>query len=381
MGWIARSTGTGEGLKMASKRIRVCMNALLLPPNLGGIGNAAFHLLAHLRKVRPDWELTLLINSAAAPEFADIPGLILRVPRVRRRWARLLYLYLWFPWAARGYDLLHSIGNMGLAFGPVPQVISINDAYERVSPERFGLGKRLMMRMLISASGRKARCILAISRNTAADVARFYPHLSAKTRVVYLGNKFPVASEIVPDGRDGFLFVGTLEPGKNLPLALRAFAAFRRGHAGKFRIVGAKGWRQSGLPALIESLGIREDVEFLGYLPDAELRAWYGRSLALIQPSNYEGFGLPVIEAMACGCPVVAARNSGLIEAGGSAALFFGTGDAEGLAARMAEVAGDRELRRACIGKGLEHAAGFTWEKAAAAVAQAYEMALERKPG
>jgi glycosyltransferase involved in cell wall biosynthesis len=366
---------------MAPKRISICMNALLLPPNLGGIGNVAFHLLTHLRKARPDWELTLLVNPAAAPEFKSIPGLILRAPSIRSRWGRLLYLHLAFPWDARRYDLVHSIGNMGLVFCPVPQVITIHDAYERVSPERFGAAKRMLMSLLVSASGRRARRILAVSRHTAADVARFYPHLAGKIDVVYSGNKFPLAAGASADGRDGFLFVGTLEPGKNLSLALRAFAAFRSAHAGKFRIVGAKGWSQSGLPALIDSLGIREEVEFLGYLPDAELRAWYGRSLALIQPSNYEGFGLPVIEAMACGCPVIAARNSGLIEAGGSAALFFETGDEKGLAMRMAEVAGDREARQACIEKGLEHAAGFTWEKTAAAVAGAYETILERKPG
>jgi glycosyltransferase involved in cell wall biosynthesis len=349
------------------------MNALLVPPNLGGIGNVAFHLLTQLRKARPEWELTLLVNPAAAPEFAGIPGLILRAPGIRSRWARLAYLHLVFPWTAGRYDVVHSIGNMGLVACRAPQIISIQDTYERVSPERFGLGKCLLMRFLIAASGRAARRILALTKSTAADVARFYPRLAGKIEVVYPGNKYPLASAAGPDGREGFLFVGTLEPGKNLPLALRAFALFRRARPGKFRIVGAKGWRQSGLPALIDSLGIRDDVEFLGYIPDGELRAWYGRSLALIQPSNYEGFGLPVIEAMACGCPAIAARNSGLIEAGGDAALFFETGDAEGLAARMAEVADDRELRAACIAKGLEHAAGFTWEKAAAAVARAYE--------
>jgi glycosyltransferase involved in cell wall biosynthesis len=196
--------------------------------------------------------------------------------------------------------------------------------------------------------------------------------------VVHLGNKFPVTDRVDPDGRDGFLFVGTIEPGKNLPLVLEAFARFRAGSGGGLlRVAGAMGWKQSGLPALIDSLGIADAVEFLGYVPDADLPALYARSIALIQASTYEGFGLPVIEAMASGCPVISARNSGLIEAGGDAALFFQTNDREGLEERMSALAGDRALRERCIRLGCGHARKFTWEKTAREALEVYRKAMD----
>lgn len=368
-------------MKDPGRPVRVCLNAMLLPPNLGGIGNYTYHLARCLAAAGTGWEFHLLVNSQAAPAFRDIPGLRIIESSAAGRPARLAHLHLRFPFQAGRFDLVHSVGNMGLILCPAPQVITIHDAYECVSPERFSPRKRLMMRALIAASGLAARRIMTDSANSGRDIARFYPHLARKTSVVYLGNKFPVADQVDPDGRDGFLFVGTIEPGKNLPLVLEAFARFRgrpgARSGGRLRVAGAMGWRQSGLPALIDSLGLADAVEFLGYVPDAELPALYAGSLALIQASTYEGFGLPVIEAMASGCPVISARNSGLIEAGGDAALFFETGDRDGLVERMSALAGDRALRERCIRLGWEHARKFTWEKTAREALEVYRKALE----
>jgi alpha-1,3-rhamnosyl/mannosyltransferase len=113
-------------------------------------------------------------------------------------------------------------------------------------------------------------------------------------------------------------------------------------------------------------------VDFKGYVSDSELSDLYGRSLALVQASSYEGFGLPVIEAMACGCPVVAARNSGLVEAGGDAALFFETGDEEGLLRNMERLLREPGLRQELMAKGFAHARKFTWEETARKTAEAY---------
>ncbi|MDQ3000443.1 MAG: glycosyltransferase family 4 protein [Fibrobacterota bacterium] len=346
---------------MAISRIRVCVNALLVPPTFGGIGNVAYHVLRELVVAHPGWEFTLLVSGATAPHFRGLAGVRIKEVGIASRLGRLAYLHFFFPFLAARFDVVHSVGNMGLVACPAAQVITIHDAYEHVSPERFGTVKRTLMRLLISVSGRRAKRIIAVSDNTRMDLERFYPHFRGKISVVHSGNKFPLRVDASPDGRNGFLFVGTLEPGKNLPLVLQAFARFRKGQAGVLRIAGAKGWKQSILPGLIAELGISADVEFLGFVPDELLMAEYGRSLALVQASSYEGFGLPVIEAMACGCPVIAARNSGLIEAGGDAALFFETGRADELALLMARVHGERNLREACIRKGLAHAARFTW--------------------
>lgn len=362
---------------MSARPVRVCLNAMLLPPNLGGIGNYTWHLADRLVRLGTGWEFHLLVNSQAAPAFRDIPGLRIIESKAASRPARLAHLHLRFPFEAGRFDLVHSVGNMGMVLCPAPQVMTIHDAYECVSPERFSRSKRIMMRALIAASGLAARRIMTDSANSMRDIARYYPHLASKLSVVYLGNKFPVAESADPGGRDGFLFVGTIEPGKNLPLVLEAFARHRSGGSGgRLRVAGAMGWRQSGLPALIDTLGIADSVDFLGYVPDADLPGLYARSTALIQASTYEGFGLPVIEAMASGCPVISARNSGLIEAGGDAALFFETNDRDGLVERMSAMAGDRSLRERCIRAGLDHARSFRWEKTAQEAVDVYRKAM-----
>lgn len=362
---------------MAKPPPRILVNALFLQDHLGGIGNYCYHLVKGLMALHPEWRLTLLVHSGTAPHFRTLGGdLEIREVGIRRRSGRLVYFHLVLPFLLRRFDLLHSVGNMGMAFCPIPQIISIMDTYERVSPERFGWTKRKLMALLISHSGRMSRRILAISENTRRDVARFYPHLAEKTRVVYLGNKFPSGADAGFARRGGFLFVGTLEPGKNLHQVLQAFARSQGARGHRLKVIGAMGWNQGHIPALLDSLGIRDRVDFLGYVPDAELKALYGASLALVQASAYEGFGLPVIEAMACGCPVIAARNSALIEAGGDAALFFETHDVEAMARWMDRLAAEPGLGAECVRKGLAHAARFTWEKTARETATAYLEAM-----
>ncbi len=366
---------------------RICFNALFLQSHLGGIGNYCFHLIKNIQDQYPDWRLSLLVPKGTAPNFRALAegssGSRLEIIEVgiRSRVGRLAYFHLLFPFSVRRFHLLHSVGNMGMAFCPIPQVISIMDTYEQVSPERFGWMKRRLMALLISFSGSQAARILTISENTSRDVGRFYPHLSRKTVVIYLGNKFPVLPASGFEGRSGFVFVGTLEPGKNLHRVLEAFAATRHGRNHRLRVLGAMGWNQSHIPPLLDSLGIKDRVDFLGYVTDDELRRMYASSVALLQASAYEGFGLPVIEAMACACPVIAARNSGLIEAGGDAALFFPTQDVRAMADWMDRLCEDAALGSECVRKGLEHARKFTWEKTTRATADIYGSILDRETG
>jgi glycosyltransferase involved in cell wall biosynthesis len=359
----------------SSGPLRVCFNAFFLQDHLGGIGNYGYHLIKEVRRIRPEWEISLLVHEGTAPHFRSLDGVKLLEKRVRSRNARLAYFHLVFPFQTRHYDLLHSIGNMGMLFCPIRQVITIHDLYDRVSPERFSPAKRFLMRILITLSGRHAAAILTDSESTRRDIARFYPLLYPKTSLVYLGNKF-LPTFAAPDRpRRDFIFVGTIEPGKNLAHILEAFAVFRKRRTERLKVVGATGWGHSHIPALLESLGIVDSVDFLGYVPDAELQGIYASSIALIIASNYEGFGLPVIEAMACGCPVISARNSSLVEAGGDSAIFFETGNIPELSAKMEEVYRNGDLRRRCILSGYAHAARFTWEKTAEETVAVYESA------
>jgi glycosyltransferase involved in cell wall biosynthesis len=175
--------------------------------------------------------------------------------------------------------------------------------------------------------------------------------------------------------------VGTLEPGKNLDVALRALALLRgRGQAATLKVVGAKGWKQSHIPALVRGLGLEGAVEFSGYLDDAGLKAAYKAAIGLIFPSAYEGFGFPILEAQSQGCPVLSADNSSLREIGGEASRYFQTGDPEGLAALMAScLAGGQEWESA-RDEGFRNCGRFSWERSAEGTWAAYRSALGRRP-
>ncbi len=357
----------------------VLINASTVPGKPGGIANYAYQLSRHL--VASGTRVDLLAPSHLKDHFAAMPGLrILATPPMPQA-LRLIFVQLCVPWLARRYALVHSVGNYGLLLRRAPQTIFIHDTYEKVSPERFGRIKRRLLSWLISATGARARAVLTNSDNTRRDIAAHYPHLAAKTRVTLLGAKFPVADAPPAGPRNGFLFVGTLEPGKRIVDVLEAYARIHHDHPSHpLRIVGQEGWGTSGLREKAEALGVGDRVEFLGYIPDETLRELYGKSLALVQASSYEGFGLPVVEAMACGCPVLVAENSALTEVGAGAALFFPTGDVTALAGLMREVASDPVLRRDLSLKSLARARDFSWDKTASETRAAFADALAAAP-
>lgn len=360
-------------------QIEIGFNGIMLSGHLGGIGNYTYHLLRALRQVRPHWRLTLHVDATVAEAFRGIEGLVVKCPPFQSRFARLLYFHLLFRFFCQKYRLLHSVGNIGMVKAPIPQVITLHDCYENVSPERFHPFKRGLMQWLIRRSGRDAAAIMTDSENSRRDIIRFYPELGAKTQVVLLGNKYPVVEHPFTGKCEYFLFVGTLEPGKNLPLLLKALAKMPKPWVWRLKVIGGQGWRQSHLPALLRDLELEAYVDFLGYVGEAELVQWYARAIALILPSQYEGFGLPAIEAMACGCPAILADNSSLPEAGGDAAVYFKSGDANNLQAAMEKMMTDSDMRQACIAKGLRHAATFDWLKTATETAQVIESVLHKR--
>jgi len=359
-------------------KVSICFTVLSLPGHLGGIGNYAYHLIKNIQVLEPDWNLTLLVSPSLASQFADLKNLNLFSPRISTRFFRLLYFHLVFRFKCGSFNVLHSLGNIGMVACPIPQVITLHDCYENVSPERFNRFKRALMGWLIRLSGRQAFSILTDSKSSQADIFRFYPELRNKTRVVYLGNKYEVTDTIFAGHSRYYLFVGTLEPGKNLAHLLEAISRLPKEINCTLKVVGGKGWKQSELPSLIETLGVSHAVEFLGYVSDQELKELYHKSIALVLPSSYEGFGLPAIEAMALACPVILANNSSLPEAGGDAALYFPTGDVAALIDCMKRVYMDAQLRSDLVAKGFKHAQLFRWEKTAYETIQEIRKAIKQ---
>jgi glycosyltransferase involved in cell wall biosynthesis len=353
---------------------RICLSALLLQSPLDGIGNYCFYLIRDLLRQNPDWKFSLLVNKTAAEHFRVFADKleILEVDLTRTD-ARLLYLHGFFPFRLFRFDLVHSVANQGLLWAPIPQVITVHDTYEHLPNVTFTWLKRKQLMMMKSVSGLAAAAILADSENTREDMGKFYPYLLEKIQVVHLGAKFPVDT-YVKTPRRHFLSLGILDSGKNLKDVLDAYALFPS--KAEHRLVLFGGRDLGPLIALLESMGLREHVDIHGYVSDETLQGLFRSALAFIRAPSYEGFGLPVVEAMACGCPVIIASNSSLAEIGAGAALFFETHDVEGLAARMVEVAGDPVLADTCVRKSLARAQDFTWEKAAAETTAIYRRVL-----
>jgi glycosyltransferase involved in cell wall biosynthesis len=174
------------------------------------------------------------------------------------------------------------------------------------------------------------------------------------------------------------LYVGSIEPRKNLPRLLVAYAHLRRRGSTRWRLVvaGPRKWKSGPVYDAVARLELAEHVHFAGFVPEADLPALYNGADLFAFPSLYEGFGLPVLEAMACGTPVVTANTSSLPEVAGAAALLVDPSDVEEIAGALRRVLEDPALARDLRERGLARAAQFSWERTARATVAVYEKVL-----
>jgi glycosyltransferase involved in cell wall biosynthesis len=168
--------------------------------------------------------------------------------------------------------------------------------------------------------------------------------------------------------------IGTLEPRKNHRLALAALAQLKaQGYPHRLIIGGGKGWLFEPISALVEQMGLTNDVTFAGYVPAEDLPTLYSAATALLMPSQYEGFGLPLLEAMACGAPVISSRASSLPELAGDAALLIDPDDASELTSAIRQLIDQPQLAATLCQRGLSQASKFTWEASARQTADLYQ--------
>jgi glycosyltransferase involved in cell wall biosynthesis len=181
------------------------------------------------------------------------------------------------------------------------------------------------------------------------------------------------------------LFLGTLEPRKNIGRLIASYAALRERRGGgatpKLVIAGGKGWFYENLFAEVSQRGLEDDVLFTGFVPSEELVWWYRSALMFVYPSLFEGFGLPVLEALACGTPVITSNASSLPEVAGDAALLVDPHDTESLVSAMQRLLNDSELRAALSEAGVRQARLFPWSRTAAGTAAVYRDALNARRG
>jgi glycosyltransferase involved in cell wall biosynthesis len=304
-----------------------------------------------------------------APPVGAFPGAERRVIPFPRLWT---HLRLSVELLARPRpDVLFVPAHVLPLAHPLPTVVTVHDLGYRYYPGAHPARQRLYLDWSTRFSARAATRVLADSAATQRDLAHFYGVPPEKITVVYPGRDETLAWVDPAPVRaryglasDYLLHVGTLQPRKNLSRLMEAAASLRPRWPGlQLVLAGQPGW-QSG-PIRAQARAHSDWVRLLDYVPDDDLPGLYSGARVFVFPSLYEGFGFPVLEAMACGTPVVCANTSSLPEVAGEAALLVDPEDTPGLAAAIGRVLQDAALRKSLAAQGLEQVRKFSWERAA----------------
>ncbi|MDY7039283.1 MAG: glycosyltransferase family 1 protein [Chloroflexota bacterium] len=285
-------------------------------------------------------------------------------------------------------ELFHATEHLLLPLRSVPTVLTVHDLIFHLFPEHHKPLNYWYLNLALPLYCRRATAIIAVSEASKRDLVRCWGLDPARITVVHeaADPRFRPASpaEIATVRRrynlpPRFLVtVGVIEPRKNLSRLLDALAILRRDDDVRLVIVGGKGWLTAEFFGKLESFAHRQAVTLTGYVPDADLPAMYNAATVCVQPSLYEGFGLPLLEAMACGVPVVCSRASSFPEVGGDAARYFDPGNVEEMAEAIRYLWRDEALRAEMHGRGLAQATHFSWARAARETVAVYERVLGR---
>ena len=356
-----------------------------------GVGKFIAALLAHLPDADPEGRYTVF--TGAVPPTAVIPprpnvryvtsGFATAAPLRRILWEQTVQPLALLRSHA---DLLHSPVNVLPLLCPVPAVLTIHDLSFLVYPDRLLAARQRYLEAFTRWSARRARLVMTDSAHTRSDVIRLLGVPAEKVRVVYPGVDTSLAAA-TPQAVAAFrrerglpdrfiLYLGTLEPRKNLGTLLRAYDRLQ--HSGSRHVLvlaGGRGWMDDDIFRLVEELGLKDRVLFPGYVAEEDLPLWYSAADLFVYPSVYEGFGLPPLEAMACGTLVIVANTSSLPEVVGDAGLLFPPTDVEALADLMADVLNDSDRRDAMGAAGVVQAGRFPWSRTAQGALATYREA------
>jgi glycosyltransferase involved in cell wall biosynthesis len=370
--------------------LRVGVDATAIPARLTGAGIYAAGLLGALAR-RDDVDLEVLVGPASADILAA-PGLRLRVVAAAGagRPARIAWTQLAAGRAVRraGNQVLHGLHYELPYRASLPQVVTVHDLTMVTHPEWHEPAKVRYFGWAMRRAVQAADRVLCVSATTARDLAERLGVAPDRVDVTPLGTDLAPASEReIADlrarlGLDGPFLVGlgTLEPRKDLPTLVRAFATLARDLPHHLVLAGLPGWGAGELAAAVEASGVADRVHLPGYVAEADKAALLSGADLLVYPSRYEGFGLPVLEAMACGTPVVTTTGGSLPEIAGDAALLVEPGDPGQLAAAVVKLLSDQAAWSDLARRGSARAAGFTWERCAEQTLAAYRKAVAGGP-
>ncbi|OGO05762.1 MAG: hypothetical protein A2Y73_07290 [Chloroflexi bacterium RBG_13_56_8] len=357
-----------------------------------GVSRYIEELLIHLPQVESELSLLAFLGG----KRASFPGWEHQKSKwpTERPFSRIAWEQVVQPWETyrQKLDLLHVPMNVGPIIASCPIVVTVHDLSFYHYPELFRPLQRVYQQVFTRRTVSRAAGVIAVSHSTRDDLIRMLGVPEDKVTVIHNGvgdEMYPIENlEKVNAFRhqrqlpkEMILFLGTIEPRKNLVSLLEAYAILRKKRDFNHQLViaGARGWYYEKIYDTVERLGLRNEVLFPGYVPSDELALWYNAASLFVYPSLYEGFGLPPLEAMACGTPVIVSNVSSLPEVVGEAGLTVDPRDPSALANAISHVLRDAQLRRKLREAGLVRTKEYSWRATALQTAQLYHRMLDNE--
>jgi glycosyltransferase involved in cell wall biosynthesis len=362
----------------------------LVPGETGGMETYARELIPAMRNVEPGLRITSFVNREAYGTdgpWTELTQQVLVPVEARRRleWVRGEQQLLPRLAARARVDLLHSLGSTAPGWGKFRRVVSIHDVIYRIYPEaHFGL-KAKGMAVLVPLAARRSHRVIAPSQTTRNDLISLLGVPPAKIDVVLEGVGVPLATgpseqelraRLALGDRTVVLTTSAMRPHKNLGRLLDALSLLPEERRPVLVLPGYSTEHESELRAHAAGVGVSQNVRFVGWVSPEELEGLYGVASCFVFPSLYEGFGLPVLEAMVRGLPVACSDRGALPEVVGDAALIFDAESPRSIADAIEELLQDEALAAKLRRAGLERARGLTWTATAHATLRSYESAL-----
>jgi len=384
--------------------MKIAIDALPLMLPKTGIGFYTGHLLSEFVRTAPENEYYLcdmllgqsFYNLIKIKDLAKSLKTLQNISRFSYPLQPMIRIGLMVY--SRGSQETKKIEEMDLFFGPnfkgffkgnLKNVITIHDMGHEFYPENVEEKVLDYLREELPRAAKLANLIIADSKSTKRDILKFLNVPEEKVKVISIGvdKSFqPIKDPMVLEttrkkyrlSEDFILYLGAIQPRKNITGLIQAYNLLSKRQGFNYDLVigGGVGWRNENVSRLVVELGLENRIRFTGYIEPLDLPVLYNLATTFVYPSFYEGFGLPVLEAMACGVPVVTSNVSSLPEIAGDAAVYVNPHSVEELSEGIRRILFDGNLRSSCVIKGLERARSFTWEGCARETLKTFNQAL-----
>lgn len=366
--------------------MRIAFIADALDQQYGGIHVYTKQLLKALSKVDKNNEYIILrINKTQ--EFDSFEEIALPYPSYPGYRAIRLFAEIPLLLSKKGVDVVVEPAHFGPFNLPkkIKRVTVIHDMTTFLFPQFHLFHSQLLQKVFLPSILKRASQIITNSEHTTKDLIKFFPFTANKTTPTLLGK-----DEIFKPTKDAqvlekykipqpyILYLGTLEPRKNIPVLIQAFNEFKTktGLPHKLVLVGKKGWKFTEVFNAINESKFKHDILLPGYVAQEHLPILYSMAEVFVYPSTYEGFGLPVLEAMSCGAPVITTNVSSIPEVGGEAAHYFSPNSVVSLVELLVKICRNSEMRNTLSKQSLKQAVKFNWEKTAAETIKVFEKCV-----